>query len=212
MKKSIVLSFAVLSVFISNAHSAVVAQWIAGNVGLTEVEPEPWNYADNVAVSKLTVHGSIEKAAGTSRALWQGWTTTVHDTMNYLGFTITPEPGFQLSLTDLDSVPANPRARGLGHSWGVRVNNGSGFGAWTFQATQTENGYLNEFLVPITTTGTVELGFFAWALTPEENYTPFLDTGGNYNLELNGTVSAVPEPSAALLAGLGALALLRRRR
>ena len=43
-----------------------------------------------------------------------------------------------------------------------------------------------------------------------------LDESGNHtaidNLSINGTFVAVPEPSAALLGGLGLLALLRRRR
>ena len=43
-----------------------------------------------------------------------------------------------------------------------------------------------------------------------------LDESGNHtaidNLSINGTFTAVPEPSAALLGGLGLLALLRRRR
>ena len=42
------------------------------------------------------------------------------------------------------------------------------------------------------------------------------NAGGNHtaidNLSINGTFAAVPEPSAALLGGLGLLALLRRRR
>lgn len=42
------------------------------------------------------------------------------------------------------------------------------------------------------------------------------DETGNHtaidNLSINGTLSAVPEPSSALLAGLGLLAMLRRRR
>jgi hypothetical protein len=43
-----------------------------------------------------------------------------------------------------------------------------------------------------------------------------VDNGGTHtaidNLSINGTFGAVPEPSAALLGGLGLLALLRRRR
>jgi hypothetical protein len=43
------------------------------------------------------------------------------------------------------------------------------------------------------------------AVTPD--YYPKFD-----NLSINGDVSAVPEPSSALLAGFGLLAIIRRRR
>lgn len=40
----------------------------------------------------------------------------------------------------------------------------------------------------------------------------FLSTGGSYIYQDNASLTVVPEPSAALLGGIGAFALLRRRR
>lgn len=61
----------------------------------------------------------------------------------------------------------------------------------------------------------VHTGTGTWGVT-DQNYIGFYNThhtfGGEDNIIDNFVVDAIPEPSAALLGGLGLLALLRRRR
>lgn len=216
MKSHFPLLLATSLILASHTTSAaVLAQWSysevpAGYVGTVE----PFDYADGATVSDFDGHGS---ATIIEQFCYRGWSTTV-DTNNYCGFTISPEAGKQLTVTHLDFSSVN--SNGItGFQWGYRVDNGGGFGTWQlgnlYEPGETGFDFVSSSqnakvwdIPDFTTTGTVEFGLFAQGLST----TSTLIVSQPRALVLNGSVTAVPEPSAALISAAGALVALRRRR
>lgn len=67
-----------------------------------------------------------------------------------------------------------------------------------------------DFDASVTSSSTLYFGF---AFLEDLSNSSIVSTNARYDgFEVNGSVAAIPEPSAALLGGLGMLALLRRRR
>lgn len=215
------LSLAILlsaGAFSSTASAAVLAQWIQKNVSAGEAEPEPWNFAENVTVSKLTLHGSIYLSTITStKAMYQGWKAALSES-DYIGFTITPDAGFSLDLDQLKSLINNPTMDNNGWAWGYRIDNdrdGQFDTSWSYQPISMSTGVVDIWAVDINTTGTIEFGFFAAAAEASLGLITPLSFNTKNNFELSGTVSpaAVPEPSTygLILIGVMALLVIRRR-
>jgi hypothetical protein len=151
-----------------------------------------------------------------------GWSLERNDNL-YISFTITPQTSYQVTFTDLTSDPRRVGTTDGPTSfyWGIRINEGSGYGAWTFSDVMTF-GALGTFqpwdFADVTTSGSVQFGFFAYGGTnPARGASPGAETG-NYEVQeisVNGSVSAVPEPSTVALCVAGAvfaLVIMRRRR
>lgn len=212
----VITAFAMVAMS-SIAPAAILAQWINRNIALGEVEPEPWNFGDNVSVSNLTLHGAIQLyESGSYKAVYTGWSTTL-DYNNYVGFTITPDEGFQMELTEWKAT-IQEVGNGVGIArWGYRIdtdNDGAYDTEWVL-LTEVGGTALTIDALNITTTGTVEFGFFGTSDPNSEPGYPYWGPVGpntRNNSELTGTVTAVPEPSAALLACFGGLVAFRRRR
>jgi hypothetical protein len=154
-----------------------------------------------------------------------GWDTTIN-TGKYVGFTIAPEAGYTLNLTDLSfngsGATANYGAPYVitSFQWGYRVdanNDGTFDGGWTFSPAITSadpdftaNNVARSWdFADFSSTGKVEFGFFATGIDP-------LARAEMYRVAtLNGSVtSAVPEPSTygmIVAAGAVALVIVRRR-
>ena len=208
---------------VHSASAAIVATyWKSEHTTTTPLAAH--DYLDGVSASSFDKHGSVTNL---SQGYFSGWTTTLDDPgyPNYAGFTVEAEDGFQMTLTSLD-LSTGVRRIGAGagavvdpitsYRWGYRVDNGAGYGDWVFNSkiytpadgtafwstATAKNWDFEDF----TTSGKVEFGVFASASAPAQ-----LQFSAQ-PMNLNGTVSAVPEPSAALLGALGGLALLRRRR
>ena len=181
------------------------------------------DYLDGVTASSFDRHGSVTFVAG-GNGSFTGWTTTLDDPgyPNYAGFTVEAEDGFQMTLTSLELSTGVVRNGTVtqpitSYRWGYRVDSGAGYGDWVFNSkiyTPADGssfwftGNLKTWdFEDFTTSGKVEFGVFATMSAPAQ-----LIFSGSNPMNLNGTVSAVPEPSAALLGALGGLALLRRRR
>lgn len=209
---TLVAAFAVLA---SAADAAMVARYSSAFVSPgSDIIPAA-DFADHVTASDLTPSlEEIDRIGGGTN--YDGWTGSV-DINRYVGFRVSADPGYELTLTDFTfRTGATVSPPVTSYVWGMRVDNGSGFGAWTFGQTYT-NADADFTLVgagnvktwdfaDFTTTGTVEFGLFATA------------SDASYVVEalrtniLNGSVTQVPEPSAAFLGLAGALAFFRRRR
>ncbi len=180
----------------------------------------PFDWVDNIGTPSAlgpAAGSTVVRTDGGGLFLYAGWGSSI-DMTKYAGFTVTADSGHQLNLTDLAfSVSAS---RATSYLLAYRVNEGSGFGDWVQGTVFTASSpdFTNSFdsstgglkvwnFDDFSTTGTVEFGIFATATTTGRA----VQVLGS-NMELNGTVSAVPEPSAALLGALGGLAFFRRRR
>lgn len=145
------------------------------------------------------------------------WTTNV---------SITVAPGFNVTIED---VTFDYWALSGGEA--QNVNRVADFNVTLFNPSSvavggifTVNDILNGTPATPGVGSPVTATFTPVALTEIGTYTLRIEGGefgginetGNHagidNLSINGTVSVIPEPSAALLGGLGLLALLRRRR
>ena len=135
----------------------------------------------------------------------------------YASFTIKTLPGYQMTLTDLTSDPFGTTPTNI--YWGMRIDEGSGYGAWTFSDERAIGGSPGVFqpwdFADVTTTGTVQFAFFAYGSANPLIAGPGAETGGYETPEIavNGSVSPVPEPStiALCLAGAGLAIVLTRR-
>lgn len=176
--------------------------------------------ANHTLTSSLTASAGL--AMNASSPVATGWSLERNDNL-YISFTITPQTGYQITLTDLTSDPRRTGSTDGPTSfyWGIRINEGSGYGTWTFSDVMTFGaaGVFHPWdFADVTTSGTVQLGFFAYGGTnPARQAGPGQETG-NYEvpeIAVNGSVSAVPEPSTVALCVAGAvfaLVIMRRRR
>ncbi|MCP5545910.1 MAG: PEP-CTERM sorting domain-containing protein [Akkermansiaceae bacterium] len=136
-----------------------------------------------------------------------------------LAFTVIVPAGVTVDLTGLDflygySEDFHPNT--ITPSWNLTISSGSAsaltgsVGAITAlgDVTQTENLTLSG-LTGLTNTSVT----FTFNFSSAENRHAGLNRAHTMdNIVLTGTASAVPEPSTALIGGIGLLALLRRRR
>lgn len=201
----------------TSAHADVLVSYWPGEV--SDFIWQPHDYVDEVLASNVQLHGSLTGSPTNTRI--RNWGTTMNDT-DYVGFTLTAQPGFMLTLTDMTVSTTVSAGTVTDFRWGYRVNEGSGFGAWTFGATYSvgdagfayvgpaENEKFWDF-ADFSTTGTVEFGLFAQA--PVAGVDASILISQPANLSVNGSASAVPEPSTyALIAIAGTLALVIARR
>jgi len=181
--------------------------------------------------SSLWITGSSPTAAGSASSdLWigvknQGWGTVgaAVSSAHFLEFTLTADTGKTLDLTNLT------------FSWQAAINNQTDILSFGYQLFASANGgsyasvgsagtkSVSNALALSTDWGTITSENIDINSLDGANTVTFRlamnnpnNTGaGSYvqffrNITVNGTV--VPEPSAALLGGLGLLALMRRRR
>jgi hypothetical protein len=215
--RSIISLLAASAAFVASADAALIAQFNSVFVTPGADNIPAADYADHLTVTDLAPsHDDIDRVGGAAN--YDGWGSTV-DATRYVGFKISVDAGYQLNLTDLafrSAATVSPLV--TSYVWGMRVDNGSGFGAWSFGKTYTSAdadfaliGFQNvkswDF-ADITVTGTVEFGIFATASDPSH----MIEIIRSNSTIVNGTVTQVPEPSAALLGFVGCLACLRRRR
>ncbi len=204
----------------STTHAAIISAFDYQNSMIS-----PWYHDSNVAVSDLTLNGGLTYVSTFTPTDVRGWTpSAVVNTAQSMSFTIEAAQGYQMELTSLKfgaawSGNTAAEAKLTNAAWGYRVDNGSGYGAWTLytfallsvgEAGRPEWTFDQPVIVG--DGGTVEFGFFAWGATATGGRVAPKLSGTGDDMIVNGTVSAVPEPSSLLMGLTGALALFRRRR
>lgn len=223
------LSIALLCVgALSNTASAAVVATYWRSEQTTATPLPAHDYLDGISASNLDKHGAVISGG---QGQYTGWTDGVENpgASNYVSFILEAEEGFQMTLTSINAYTAAVR-RGAGpgavtdpitaYRWGFRVDDGAGYGDWVFNPkTYTpadgvpfRNGSVDKGwdFEDFTTSGKVEFGLFASASASTAALT-FSDQ----NLNVNGDVSAVPEPSTyalIIVAGLALMVFARRRK
>jgi hypothetical protein len=199
-------------------NAAMITEFSPQNLPAVFNAPvSPTDYADGVSSSNFVNHGTTRSGFG-----YFGWATTFSDSI-YAGFTVQAEPGSSITLGSLSHGGVVTTSLVDAFRWGYRVDEGSGYGAWQFSnvISAGDPGFGSVLsktwdFADFTTTGTVEFGFFAKQTGPDdpdnEIYGVANVATGNIKVALDGSVSAVPEPSTSLLGAIGVLALFRRRR
>ncbi|MFD0893966.1 PEP-CTERM sorting domain-containing protein [Luteolibacter ambystomatis] len=213
MKSTAILAcLALQAVFAISSHAALVVAWDMNNAPTGLNPPESWDQDDHVISSTLDTHGAVYQF-NTTPGFYAGFGPSLNMS-NYIGFTVKTTPGYQMNLTDLAYIVSADDASAGSHQWGYRIDNGSGFGAWTLSPVLTNATAIKTWdFSDFSTTGTVEFGFFATALATTNVVKPAAGAPNRNDLQLNGlVVTAVPEPSSVLLLSLGALGAFRRRR
>lgn len=217
---SLVLAAAGALSSVASVQAEVITAY-AGLIGLNTttgvIVPSDW--ADHVfQPSNLSPSAGISGSGNQSNgeAYYGGWDATL-TLEKYVSFTVSAESGYVLNLTDFSfrTMPRTTNGPVTSYTWGYRVNEGTGFGGWTLAHiyTDADSNYTTPLakswnFADFSTTGTVEFGLFA-TTNSEVNDELTVRTA-----TLNGTVTAVPEPSTYALVGLGllaALAVYRRR-
>jgi hypothetical protein len=222
MKINLVLLLA--ASFANPASAVVLTQFISTDVPSNLTSPIPANdWVDGINVMSIVGHGTVTK--NTSDGSFGGWQSTM-SLLDYVGFGISADPGQILRIDDIVHGVGSSEAGGprMG-SWtmGYRIDaDGSGpgtYGNWilenplVFGDTNFDAEYPTSSRVwdlDIQTTGSVEFGFFGTQNVRNTATLYLLSNPGS--MTVNGTVSPIPEPSAAALGLLGSLAFFRRRR
>lgn len=180
----------------------------AGNEATFNADAQP----ANATVSAMSRGSGIGTNTTAGWFVASAWTTSTSlDANDYFEFTITPSSGYQLSLTSL-TLDERRSLTGI-RSWAVRSssnNFGSDLGNFSVpdnDLTRTGQSTSLNSLTDITTA----LTFRIYGYSSEAG-------GGTWridNVTLNGSISAIPEPSTyAVIFGIVALAgaIIQRRR
>lgn len=158
-----------------------------------------------------------------------GWNTGAFDeSTDYISFRVKPQDGYQITVTGLNyGIKGTNTAPGTG-AWGYRVGTDSfilqpGFAIAEYFPWEEGTGSTAFWdITDFTTTSEVEFRFWAYGTTAVNYPAPAPYSWGEVqvanvqgiDLMVNGSVTAVPEPSVMALAagGLGALVVALRRR
>ncbi len=175
-----------------------------------------WYQDPLVTTSIITPNGGLTRA-GTSPNNITGWDVSPTINVNSgksLTYDISVADGYEMTLTSFEfgcnAIGTGATRLTLG-AWGYRVDGGdwvlnqfslpsvNTFQTWTFSET-------------VVVRDIIEFGFFAAGATQPGGIVQATGQRTGDDLIVNGTITAVPEPSSLLLGALASLAFLRRRR
>ncbi len=226
MKKTLLAVLSLAAVSLAGVNGQVLSwdmQGVAGNSTTVPANTIASNLETTAGLNTLSRTGLTAATAGNSfnSTNWNN-TSTFNEADKYISFSLTPSSGYQITTSSLTyAVNGSNTAPNTGR-WGYKIGSGSFVlqdpTPFTF-ALASQTWAFTEF----TTTETVEFRFWVYGTTAINNVNPAATAGagrvGNIagnDLVLNGSVTAVPEPSTIAFLGFASLGLCfmiwRRRR
>jgi hypothetical protein len=224
-KTSVAALFVALSLSASNA--ATLLQWNTfGNTGTETSELSIFNDA-NLGTSTLTLGAGVTAASNGNRFGGNAWFdtgdtatglgTTLAESIagnDYIEFIVTPNALYAFDVTDFafrwDRSGTGPQSVALRSSIDSFATDLMTASALPGTGTFTSYALTGAGLTGITTATTFRLYGFH---TANAAGTGGFDTAATgVNVQLDGATYAIPEPSRALLLGIGGLGLIFRRR
>jgi hypothetical protein len=226
MKKGIQVASMMLAamVVVASKTSAQIAAWDVQGHGT----PADTTLAASSSAANLTLAPSLSRVTVLGTPTGNSFNSTTWDltaalatNTNYITFTATAAAGYQLNLTSLDYVMNGSGTAPGTDQWGFSTDSGA---TWIMEtpfnmlnAAPTSSSSWNFTDV---SASSVQFRFWAYGTTSINGGVPaaggttrIANITGN-DLVLNGTVTAIPEPSTLTLIGLGfvgMLAFARRR-
>jgi hypothetical protein len=221
-KQHTLLPAALLAVSLSTPASAeVVVDWDLAGMAGTETTWAANSAAAGITGSALTEGATLIANTGSNSMNARGWNGEVTD---YFSFGFTVANGYSV---DLDSLAIGSKSSSTGPGSMGLFYSGDNFASALY--TFTENGTIaSNDIVDLSglthLSGTVEFRIAQIGTTAANGdttssagtfrITGYFDGVNTINLQLNGTVAAVPEADtyAMMLAGLGLVGFMARRR
>lgn len=226
MNKFIITGSMVMAVLVlaASKSSAQIAAWdVSGHgspvdVTLAASTSDP-NLSSVPALGRVDV-GASAAANSFSASNWNV-TATLATNDNYFTFTVNAAAGFQLNMTSLSYAMNGSNTAPGTDQWGFSTDGGT---TWTmenaFNVHNPQVSSLSNWDFADVSAPSVEFRFWAYGtssinagVSASGGTTRINNIAGN-DLILNGTVTAVPEPSTLSMIGLGLfgmLAFARRR-
>jgi hypothetical protein len=223
MKKTLLTILSLAAISLAGVNAQIVGFDLSGNL---TTPLAPTTLESNLANTGGLNRVGLGASSNTNAIGSNGWnlTNTLNESDDYLTFSFTPNSGYQVSITELSwtRLNASNTAPGTGR-WGYRIGSGSFTLQDTFAITfaNAAGSWTNVGIV--NATDTVEFRFWAYGAVSVNGSTSAGTGGVTYrnsavgdDLVVNGSVTAVPEPSTVAFLGFSALGLCfylwRRRR
>lgn len=216
MKKISTILVASSVLITGGATAQSILSWDVAGVPATNSLPAT-TIAENLDLSSgLNQLGRVGVAGNATVSSFSstGWniTDSFDENDKYVNFTLQASPGYEMTLTSLDSVVWGSNTAPKTARWGYRVGTGSFVLSDTFDLTATVGTSSRTWdFVDFTTSEAVEFRFWAYGTISITNGVS--STGGairvpgnstaGIDLGLNGSVAVVPEPRTSLLLALG---------
>jgi len=226
MKKTLLTILSLAALSLAGAHAQVLSwdmQGVAGNSTTVTAQSIAGNLETSSELNTLARVGVIANTLGNSfnSNTWN-LSNTFNENEKYITFSLTPVSGFQITATSL-SYAINGTTRTPNTSrWGYKIGSGSFVTQPTFTLGTTTPTLSSWNFDDFTTTETIEFRFWTYgdvdvsATAPTNAGAARITSITGNDLVLNGSVTAVPEPSTIAFLGFASVGLCfflwRRRR
>lgn len=209
--KKLLTALAALAM-VAGAQAAVIANYtFSSSTGADSA-----SYA-NMTAGNFTVSAGNVAYTYSSSTLWNtlgasapvidasaGWGAASQAAAKNFSFTITPNSGYEITISGLDFLYGSTAGAAVNLGWSIGTTSQDSF----TRAGTAPTAYTFTLGSPVTVSAATTIYIQGWNAT---------SAGGNLRLDnivLNGTVqsTAIPEPATMSLLGLGALAMVLRRK
>ena len=218
------LAVSCLTLIAGAEAQAQIAAWeIAGTSAVTSNPKPAGTLGDFIDSANLTLGAGITASSAADTFGGSGFNSTALASAitgdQYLSFTLTPTTGYAVSFTSLSLLSGVSTATTSFHgevlSSATGFNSGASLHSYSFSSTSAplQSITLSGVSALQNVTGPVEFRIYGWRDTGGTSTFRLRSLTGN-DLVLNGTVSAVPEPTtyAAILGALTLAGVVMHRR
>lgn len=214
--KKLMIALAILAVA-AVAQADILATWNFYGSNSTQWEPAMplagANLDANIASASLSLGGGFVASSSSNNLRANGtyWGITSPDLGDaYVQISLAAVSGYTLTVeTITGAVSGSGTGVGGVDRWAASADGGA-YG-WIITATTTANNNAMSWNVDDTTGTNITLRYFA-SPTVAGGTWGFQGISGGNSIVINGTTQAIPEPATMSLLGLGALAMVLRRK